>query len=104
MSMVKVKGTVLTVLLFLTEHHDMKANWRSGGIAPHILRARHFTPRLLYSQGKSPWYPLDRRLGGPQSRAGRGGEEENSQPTPGIEPYNPNRPVRRLCQWVKKKV
>jgi len=21
---------------------------------------------LLYSQGKSPWYPLDRRLGGPQ--------------------------------------
>jgi hypothetical protein len=22
--------------------------------------------------GKSPWYPLDRRLGGPQSRSGRG--------------------------------
>jgi hypothetical protein len=22
----------------------------------------------LYPQGKSPWYPLDRRLGGPQSR------------------------------------
>jgi hypothetical protein len=27
-----------------------------------------FTPRRLYSQGKSPWYPLDRSLGGPQSR------------------------------------
>jgi len=27
-----------------------------------------FTPRPLYLQGKSPWYPLDRRLGGPQSR------------------------------------
>jgi hypothetical protein len=27
---------------------------------------------------KSPWYPLDRRLGGPQSRSGRGGEEKNS--------------------------
>jgi hypothetical protein len=39
-----------------------------------------------YSQGKSPWYPLDRRLGGPQSRSGRGGEENNSQPPPGIEP------------------
>jgi hypothetical protein len=26
-----------------------------------------FTPRPLYPQGKSPWYPLDRRLGGPQS-------------------------------------
>jgi hypothetical protein len=38
------------------------------------------------SQGKSPWYLLDRRLGGPQSRSGRGGEEKNSQPPLGIEP------------------
>jgi len=29
---------------------------------------------------------LDRRLGGPQSRSGHGGEEKNSQPPPGIEP------------------
>jgi hypothetical protein len=36
-------------------------------------------------QGKSPWYPLDRRLGGPQSRSGRGGEEKNSQLLPGLE-------------------
>jgi hypothetical protein len=28
---------------------------------------------------------LDRRLGGPQSRSGRGGEEKNSQPPPGID-------------------
>jgi hypothetical protein len=26
-----------------------------------------FTPRPLYLQGKSPQYPLDKRLGGPQS-------------------------------------
>jgi len=38
----------------------------------------------LYPQGKSPWYPLDRRLGGPQSRFERGGEEKNSQPHPGL--------------------
>jgi hypothetical protein len=44
------------------------------------------TLRPLYSQGKSPWYPLDGRLGGPQSRSGRGGEEKNSQSPPGIEP------------------
>jgi hypothetical protein len=44
-----------------------------------------FTPLPLYPQGKSPWYPLDRRLGGPQSRSGRWGEEKNSQPQPGIE-------------------
>jgi hypothetical protein len=43
-------------------------------------------------QGKSPWYPLDRRLGGPQSRSGRGGEEKNSQPPPGIEPPSSSRP------------
>jgi len=26
-----------------------------------------FTPQLLYPQGKSPWYPLDRRLSGPRA-------------------------------------
>jgi len=31
-------------------------------------------PRPFYPQGKSPWWPLDRRLGGLQSRSGRGGE------------------------------
>jgi hypothetical protein len=37
--------------------------------------------------GKAPsWYPLDRKLGGPQNRSGRGGEEKNSQPPPEIEP------------------
>jgi hypothetical protein len=35
--------------------------------------------------GKEPQYPLDRRLGGPQNRSGRGGEEKNSQPLPGLE-------------------
>jgi hypothetical protein len=29
---------------------------------------------------------LDRRLGGPQSRSRRSGEEKNSQPLPGLEP------------------
>jgi hypothetical protein len=33
---------------------------------------------LLYPQGTNSWYPLDRRLGGPQSRSGRGGDEKNS--------------------------
>jgi hypothetical protein len=30
-----------------------------------------FTPRPLYAQGKSPWHPLDRRLGGPQILLGK---------------------------------
>jgi hypothetical protein len=55
-----------------------------------------FTPRPLYPQGKSRRYPLDRRLGGPQSRSGRGGEGKNSQPPPGIEPQNDDHPAH--CQ------
>jgi len=35
---------------------------------------------------KEPRYQLDKRLGGLQSRSGRGGEEKNSQSPPGIEP------------------
>jgi hypothetical protein len=53
-----------------------------------------FTLRLLYPRGKSPRYPLDRRLDGPQSRSGRGGEKKNFQPPPGIEPPNLDRPFR----------
>jgi hypothetical protein len=55
-----------------------------------------FTTRSLYPQGKSPWCPLDRRLGGSQSRYGRGGEEKNSQPPPGIKTQNQDRPARSL--------
>jgi hypothetical protein len=82
--MVKVK---IKLPLCLTKHHAMKTYWGSGGIAPRILdlgiRWRwvvSFTHRPLYPQGKSRWYPLDRRLGGPQSRSGCGGEQINSQP------------------------
>jgi hypothetical protein len=45
---------------------------------------------------KNPRYPLDGRLDGPENRSGRGSEEKNSQPPPGIEPYNPDRPARGL--------
>jgi hypothetical protein len=70
-------------------------------MAPRILglgtrwrRVVSFTLRPLYPQRKSPRYPLGRRLGGSQSRSGRGGEEKNSQPPPGIEPQDPGRPAR----------
>jgi hypothetical protein len=52
----------------------MKACGGSGCIDPHSLnlstsgrRSVSFTPRLLYPRGKSPRYPLHRRLGRPQS-------------------------------------
>jgi hypothetical protein len=97
---VKVKGNgkVVPVLkLSITP-------WRligGRGIAPRILdlgiRWRwvvSFTLRLLYPQGKSPWYPVDTRLCGSQSRSGHSGEEKNFQSPPGIEPWNPDRPAR----------
>jgi len=42
-------------------------------------------PWPLYPQGKIPQYPLDRRLGGPQSLSGCGGEVKNSQPLSALE-------------------
>jgi hypothetical protein len=44
-----------------------------------------FTPLPLYPRGKSPRYPLDRRLGEPQSRSGPC-EQEKNLALPGIEP------------------
>jgi hypothetical protein len=67
--------------IWLHSFFDLGARWRC---------VVSFTPRPLYPQGKSPWYPLDRRLGGPQSRSGRGGEEKNFQSQPRIEPWNPD--------------
>jgi hypothetical protein len=40
-----------------------------------------FTPLPLYPWGKIPRYPLDRILGGPQSRSARRGEEKILDPT-----------------------
>jgi hypothetical protein len=53
--------------------------------------------------GKNPWYPLDRRLDGPQSRSGRGGEEKKI-PSPRWE-LNPRTPIvqpiaQRYTDWV----
>jgi len=59
------------------------------GIAPCILNLGTVwrwevssTHRPLYSRGKRPLYPSDRRLGGPQSSFGRGGKEKKN-PFPG---------------------
>jgi hypothetical protein len=53
----------------------------------------NFTPRPLYPRGKSPRYPLERRLGGPQSRSGRFGEVKILDPT-GLELRLLGRPAR----------
>jgi hypothetical protein len=86
---VKGKGKVVPVFNWALRHEGILG---SGGIAPRIIDLGtiwkcvvRFTPRPLYPLGKSPRYPLDRRLGGRQSWSGRGGEEKNSQSLLGLE-------------------
>jgi len=61
----------------------MKTYYGSGSTAMRILdldtiqrRVVSFTPRPPHTQERSPWFPFDRMLGGPQSRS-EGSCEEN---------------------------
>jgi hypothetical protein len=61
----------------------------SGGIVPRIFNSGtiwrlsgHLHAPAALPRGKSPRYRLDRRLGGPQSRCGHGGEETGSHHCP----------------------
>jgi hypothetical protein len=87
----------------------MKAYWGNRCIAPLILWLRHeldvsgeLHAPAAWPQGNSPWYPLDRRLGGPQSRSGRRAEEEDSQPHRESNPRTPIvQPVaQRYTDWA----
>jgi hypothetical protein len=65
----------------------------SGGRLLHSEATRHaVVTGTNITWAESPWYSLDRRLGGPQSRSGRGGEEKNSQPPAGNRTLEPRPP------------
>jgi hypothetical protein len=77
--------------------------WSSGGLAPRILNlgARwgwivSFTLHPLFFRGNFPRYSMDRRLGGPQCRCGRGGEEKYSQPLPRVEHQKIRKPFEKF--------
>jgi len=74
-----------------------------GSGAPHIPDLDttwrwvvSFTLRPLYPQRYNPWYPLDRKLGGPQSWSGCSGEEKNSHSLPGLKPLI----IQPVAQWA----
>jgi len=86
----KCKGKVVPVLNETHCHDDVRG---SGGIAPRVrtlgTRCRwvvSFTSLPLYPRRKFPWYPLDRRPGGPQNRSGRGVKEKKSCSLPESHP------------------
>jgi len=66
--------------------HTFLASALDGGewSASHISHFPH---------GNNPWYPLYRRLGGPQSQSGCSGEKKN--PSPSWE-SNPGHPAHSL--------
>jgi hypothetical protein len=73
-------------------HEDV---WGNGCMDPRILdlgtsfrSVVSLTPRPLYLRVESPRYPLDRRLGGPQSRSGHFRKEKIFDPT-GTRPPTP---------------
>jgi hypothetical protein len=60
--------------------------WQSRGISSCInfgIGVVHFTPNPLYSQGKKPQYPLNKKLGQPETFYS---EKRNLLPMPEIEP------------------
>jgi hypothetical protein len=62
--------------LYLTKYDTMKMYWGSVGID---------VSGQLHARGKSLQYPLDRRIGGTQSRSREGGQEKKFPPLTGIE-------------------
>jgi hypothetical protein len=46
-----------------------------GIVSARRRRAVSFMPQMLYALGKTPQYPLDSRLDGPQSQSQHYGEE-----------------------------
>jgi hypothetical protein len=76
----------------------MNMYWRSGGIAPRILNLgtsggdwSASRPGRVKPRGMRPCYPLNKRLGGPQSWSGRGGDEQTPYHCP-CQELNPGRP------------
>jgi hypothetical protein len=101
---VKVKVKLPLCFNWAPRHEGVLGEWRYSSIHSltsaldggqwSVSRCGRFTPRE-----RAPWYPLDRSLGGPQI-CSRRGDEKNSQPPPGIEPYNSHRPARSPALYL----
>jgi hypothetical protein len=85
----KIKVKLSLCFNWAPRHEDVLEEWKYSATHSDFdtrwVSVVSFTPRPLYPQVKSSWYPLDRRLGGPQSRSD---EEKNFQPPLGLKPPN----------------
>jgi len=88
-SIITRQDKLVLVLNYALRHEDLSG---SGVVVPRMQtsapdgeeRSGSHTGNFI-PWGINTFCPLD-GLGGPQSRYGRGGEEKNSQPLPGLEP------------------
>jgi len=82
----------LVPVLFLTEHHAMKASWDWRYRSMHSLTSAldegewSASRSGRFTQRKGTQVPLYTRLCGSQSCSGRGGEEKNSRLRQGSKP------------------
>jgi len=67
-----------TRLTYITEALGSSLGWRSEDIAPRFYNLPLFLPSPFYFREKSSRPSFYRRLGGPQTRSWRGGEEKIS--------------------------
>jgi hypothetical protein len=102
--LVDIHSKIVSVLNYATCREDV---WGNGGTAPRIVnfgtRWRgmiSFTLLPLYLRVKSPWYPLDRRLGGTQSRSGRGGEDRKKVPAPARNQTQVVQSISQSLYWL----
>jgi hypothetical protein len=86
----KKKGKVVPM------HHTMKT-YCGEGECRYSFTILDLGTRWSASRPGGPRYPMDRRLGGPQSRSRRCGDEKNLFPLLGMEPRpsNPNPSLHR---------
>jgi hypothetical protein len=104
MDFVKRKYKVFPVLNY-APHYEYA--WRSGNTAPCILNLGSgcmwmvsFTYRPSNAWGTTPRYPLDRKLGGPQSRSGHSGGEETKILAAAGERTPVTQPVAQSLHWL----
>jgi hypothetical protein len=64
------------------------------------VSGEHHAPAALYPRGRDPRYPLDRRLGGPQSRVWTQGLEEKSSVSVGDRTPVVQSVVRHYTDWA----
>jgi hypothetical protein len=90
--MASCKGKDVPVLSFnWTPYNEgVLGDWRYNSThywPRHLMKvsSQLHAPAPFHQEKSRPWYPLDRKLGGPQSRSGRGGDEKNSQRLPWLE-------------------